>query len=413
MKIFNKILLFTIMCIALIFLFTNAYILNVSNESERLYRVEAERIALEISTTAYDNIDLSKYQCITNIEVLTDDSTSFFEGNNSDYLIKKINNKYYRFDYTLQSYEYRENIVMAINIVLGMMSSFIIMIMLFIKYKVLKPFDSLKDTPYELSKGNLTVPLKENKNKYFGKFIWGMDMLREAIEEQKQKELELQKEKKMLVLSISHDIKTPLSAIKLYSKALSKNLYNNTDKQHEIAQNINKKADEIENFVSQIIKASSEDFLQLEVFNSEFYLSDFIHNISNYYNEKLSLLHIDFNISKFSNCLLKGDINRSIEVLQNIIENAVKYGNGHSININISEEEGCCLITVANSGCLLSEHELPHIFDSFWRGSNVGNNRGSGLGLYICRELMLKMNGDIFAYSNDGFMKVTLVFQKA
>lgn len=71
------------------------------------------------------------------------------------------------------------------------------------------------------------------------------------------------------------------------------------------------------------------------------------------------------------------------------------------------------LICVRNSGCALPDTELPHIFDSFWRGSNVKNRSGSGLGLYICRQLMRKMNGDIFARIKDDCMLVTAVFPKA
>ena len=65
-----------------------------------------------------------------------------------------------------------------------------------------------------------------------------------------------------------------------------------------------------------------------------------------------------------------------------------------------------------NSGCTLPETEYPHIFDSFWRGSNAGNNKGSGLGLYICRQLMYKMNGGIFAEIVNGFMIITVIFPK-
>ncbi len=110
-------------------------------------------------------------------------------------------------------------------------------------------------------------------------------------------------------------------------------------------------------------------------------------------------------------------------MLQNIIENAVKYGDGRKISIAFSREDDCQLIHIRNSGCTLSKNELPHIFDSFWRGSNTGSNSGSGLGLYICRTLsgsglglyicrtlMRKMNGDIFAEIQDSYMIVTTVF---
>lgn len=112
--------------------------------------------------------------------------------------------------------------------------------------------------------------------------------------------------------------------------------------------------------------------------------------------------------------MIQGDLDRCVEILQNIIENAVKYGDGRMINISFADEEDCKLISVKNSGCELPKNELPHIFDSFWRGSNAGSNHGSGLGLYICRELLRKMNGDIFAeIHNDNaecFMTVTAVF---
>ena len=99
--------------------------------------------------------------------------------------------------------------------------------------------------------------------------------------------------------------------------------------------------------------------------------------------------------------------------MQNLIENAVKYGDGHSIELLFAEESGCQLVTVKNSGCTLPETELPHIFDSFWRGSNAGSNAGSGLGLAICRQLMHLMNGDIFAEIQGDAMCITLVFIKS
>ena len=237
-------------------------------------------------------------------------------------------------------------------------------------------------------------------------------MLRENMEQQKERELNLQREKKTLLLSLSHDIKTPLSAIKLYSKALSKGLYTTHEKQLEIADSINARADEIEGYVTEIITASREDFLSLNVNMGEFYLSELINKISLYYTEKLSLIKTEFEVGSYTDCLISGDLDRSVEVVQNLIENAIKYGDGKCIDIGIAEEDGCILITVANSGCTLQTADLPHIFESFWRGANAENEKGSGLGLYICRQLITKMNGDIYADIKDGFMRVTAVFVK-
>lgn len=416
MKTFNRIFAAVIVVMIAAFIGINIYLYHIDPDAGRSYRVEAARLENEIEENGFEgsgSLDSSKYPSIIAVQKLDSaDAEAFFEGENNDYLIKEIHGEYYRFDYRSVPNDYRRKMVIAFNLMLGIISAAVLALLVYIKINLLRPFEQLKDIPYELSKGNLTLPLRESKNRFFGRFLWGMDLLRENLEQQKENSLKLQKEKKTLILSLSHDIKTPLSAIKLYAKALSKNIYDTPEKNLEISEHINAKADEIESFLSQIIEASHEDFLNLSVENSEFYMSEAINKISEYYDDKLNLLKIPFAVSKYSDCLLKGDMERTVEILQNVMENAVKYGNGEFIAIDFSDEEDCRLITVSNSGCTLSENEMPHIFDSFWRGSNTGSNSGSGLGLYICRQLIHKMDGEIFAECKDGVMRVTVLLRK-
>lgn len=412
MKTFDRIIAAVIILVTVIFAASDILLINMDESvSGRPYRVETERMAEKIAEDASSADDLSSCEYITKIVRFSDCPENFYTCN-SDYSVREIGGELYRFEYTVPGNS-RKNELLILNSALGVMALLIIGVMFYIRKKILSPFNRLTEVPYELSKGNLTAPVKESKNRFFGRFIWGIDLLRENIEEQKKRELELHREKKTLLLSLSHDIKTPLSAIKLYSKALSKGLYTDKAKQLEISESINEKADEIENYISQIIRASSEDFIQFDVENGEFYLSELLKRISDYYCEKLKLVHTDFTVGSFTDCLIEGDIERSTEVLQNIIENAVKYGDGNSIELIISEEDGCQLITVSNSGNTLPENEISHIFDSFYRGSNAENKNGSGLGLYICRSLMRKMNGDIFAQAGENCMNVTCVFGKA
>ena len=100
-------------------------------------------------------------------------------------------------------------------------------------------------------------------------------------------------------------------------------------------------------------------------------------------------------------------------MLQNLVENAYKYGTGNRIEISIGREEYCSLVNVKSFGNPVPATELPHIFDSFWRGSNAEGKEGSGLGLYICRRLMGKMGGDIYAGLTGESMIVTAVFPEA
>lgn len=371
----------------------------------RIYRVEAQRATAELQKKGAGDIDLSSYQSIVRI-----DKFKAGEICNNDYLVVEAGGILYRI-------EYRQSInhdaLIYANIGMGIMLWLTVFLLLYVWLKILKPFHHMSDLTYELAKGNLAAPVKEEKSKFFGRFLWGMDMLRENLEMNKQKELELQKEKKTLILSLSHDIKTPLSAIELYAKALSSNLYDTEEKKAEALCGIERNVEEIKQYVNEIAAASREDFLNLEVKPGEFYLFQMMNKIEAYYQDKLSVIHTNLLIEKMDDCILKGDADRVVEVLQNIMENAIKYGDGKYIRIFASEEEDCKLIHVENSGCELKTEELFHIFDSFYRGSNSQNIKGSGLGLYIAKNLMRKMSGDLYAQVEDGRFIASVVVRKA
>lgn len=403
MKSFIKLAVAVIAILTVIFAGANIILHNESKgDAGRPYRVEAQRIADKIE--GGEEYSLDDYRYITNVEILENG----FQSGDSDYLVKEIGGRLYRFDYSYQTDNAAA--ITSFNICFGITAAFVLLLLLYLFIRIIRPFEKISAYPTELAKGNLTAPLKESKSKYFGKFLWGLDLLREKLEKQKSAELALQKQNKTMVLSLSHDIKTPLGVIELYAKALEKDLYKDEQKKKEIAKSINSKCEEIRGYVNDIVKTSGEDFLDFEVENGEFYLSELMNSICSFYTEKLALLKINFSVDSFSDCIISGDLQRSVEVLQNIIENAAKYGDGKEISISFSREDECQLVHIRNSGCTLSEDELPHIFDSFWRGSNVGSNSGSGLGLYICRTLMHRMNGDIFAKTEDGYMIVTAVF---
>ncbi len=404
MKSYNKIIALAIVIILAIFGAVNI-IPNISKEETSIINVEINRVVREIKNSGKIP-EANNYRTILGVYEQSTDKDFFVSKN--EYVIREIDDKLYRIEY-LEDTD-TANDILYTNIALSVFSIFVLLVLFYIRHNIIKPFDRITNLPYELSKGNLTIPLKESKSRFFGKFLWGLDMLREKLEESKQAELELKKEKKTMLLSLSHDIKTPLSAIKLYAKALSSGIYKEPSKQLKIYESINAKADEIEGFVTEIMRTETEDIIAFDIKNGEFYLSEVINNINSYYSDKLE--NTDFTIAKYKECMLNGDADRLTEVLQNIIENAIKYGDGKSISLEFSDEEDCRIITVKNSGCTLEQSELAHIFDSFYRGSNTGSKSGNGLGLYICRQLTKAMGGDIFADIENGYMCVSVVCKK-
>lgn len=422
MKQFKKISTYFLLIVFILLIGLNISLYIVFNQnSSTYYKVEINRLYNTFQHQGYLNEKaLIEYSYIKDFEILNLPATkkeieNFYQVKNETFIIKpfgKDNIKgYIKFNYVTENKNKFKKIYFVVNSFFIFLVAILFFIFIYIKNRVIKPFNQLQDLPYELSKGHLSKNIKESKNRFFGKFIWGLDLLRETLESHKNKELQLQKEKKTMVLSISHDIKTPLSSIKLYSKALQQGLYLDKEKQQNALININKKADEIEYYVNEIIKTSKEDFLNLEVNNTEFYLSELVARIKSYYIEKLQLIKTDFIINDYSDCIIYGDIERCLEAMENIIENAIKYGDGKQIEISFSKEENCQLISIINSGNSLPLNETIHIFESFWRGSNSNKNNGSGLGLYICRQIVLKMNGDIFANPTANQMQITIVLK--
>lgn len=378
---------------------------NSGNSDDKKYRVDIGRVATRIENGEdCSNINLKDYETI--VEVGKFDASAVYRN---EYAVKLINGELYCFEYT-EDNDY--TLIKLCDLIMIALIVCNIILLIYLDRKMIIPFKKMDNLTIELAKGNLATPIQQEKSKYFGRFLWGMDMLRETLEDNKKRELELLKEKKTLVLSLSHDIKTPLSAIDLYVKALRRNLYDSEEERNSAFDGIEHNVVEIKRYVQEISQVSREDFLTLEVNNTELYLLPIINKVLAYYNEKMQRLHIDFSIDQVDECLIYGDEDRIIEVLQNTIENAIKYGDGTEITISFEEEENCKLITVSNSGCDLSEDELPHIFDSFYRGSNSEKEEGSGLGLYICKELMHRMDGEVFAKICGNEFRVTIVVRK-
>ncbi|MGN0341658.1 MAG: ATP-binding protein [Roseburia sp.] len=394
----------------LILLCNGLYLSLQKHGEDRMYRVEANRVALEIQNQNMSEeelaaMDLSAYDSIVRVSEFHPEDVC-----NNDYVVEEAGGRLYRIEYRT---EQKDHALVYINAALLAMVLITVVVLFYVYRKVLKPFHAMSNLSYELAKGNLSAPVKEEKSKLFGRFLWGMDMLREKLEDNREKELEFQRSRKTLILSLSHDIKTPLSSIELYAKALSENLYDTQEKRDQAIDGIARNAKEIKNYVDEIVTASREDFLNLEVNPGEVYLSEVLTAINTYYRDKLSVIHTEFLVEDMTDCLLKGDENRLIEVLQNIMENAIKYGDGRSIHICGEDEEDCKLIHIENTGCGLKPEELPNLFDSFYRGSNSHGIKGNGLGLYICKNLMEKMDGEVFPQIMDDNFCMTVVIRKA
>lgn len=268
---------------------------------------------------------------------------------------------------------------------------------IYLDRKLYRPFARLQSFARHIAAGNLNVPLPMDREHAFGAFTESFDLMRDQLLAARRNEAEANKSKKELVASLSHDIKTPVTSIKLVSELLL------VTRAHSPAaeklQTIYDKAEQIDRLITDMLHATLEDLGELKVScteKSSTVLESMVR--SSDYCGKVTM-------NPIPGCLLLFDPLRMEQVIDNLINNAYKYAQTE-ITVD-SELEGHCLrLTVSDFGDGVPEEELPRLIQKYYRGSNSGpsGKNGSGLGLYISHHLMERMGGSLQYYNRpDGF----------
>ena len=423
MKKYNGLIAVSVLVYILLAVAAGYGVKHTAGEKDQAWKVEINRIYTSLSGGApLDKLNLHWYDHVKRVTWLSVEDAMeeaqgalFYEEDNQlESEIKPLfeNDRlkgYLRFDYQEPEFD-TGMLLVLVQICLALLELFLLALLRYLKSRLIRPFQQLSSLPQELACGHFKGIVKEENNKFFGRFLWGIGQLKDTLDASKKRQMELEKEKKKLLLSLSHDIKTPLGTIKLYGNALENKMYDSEAQRTRAAHQIGVKAEEIERYVEEIMKTSREDILDIRIEEGEFYLDQLMKQVLATYGEKCRIRLVELEVGAYEDRLLKGDLQRAAEVLENLFENAFKYGDGRRIEITFFEEDYCQLIRVFNSGSVVSDNDFNHIFESFFRAGNSEGIPGTGLGLYICREIMRKMGGEIFAQKEEGGMAFVLVF---
>lgn len=309
---------------------------------------------------------------------------------------------FYRFTYQVQRIP--SSVFWIINTTLIIVILFIVYILLYIRKQIIQPFHNMEAMANALKNRDFTYELPQQKQRFFGKFVWAIDVMKEELRHHEEKETELMKEKQTMIASLSHDIKTPLSNIRLYTDAMKEHLY----PEKLICARLYENCDKIDQYVKEIMHASNEDLFDFSVHMEEVYLHD-VEELLKREKERIELALVAYEQQSCRNQLIYTDRIRLREVIGNVIDNALKYGDGKWIHVSFYEEDHHSILQIKNSGQNIDKTDANAIFQSFYRGSNTANQKGNGLGLYICKQLMRKMDGDIFMTQNKGSVSFHLV----
>lgn len=271
---------------------------------------------------------------------------------------------------------------------------------LYLNHAVLRPFRRMKAFARHIALGDLDFPLPMDKNHVFGAFTESFDIMRDQLREARAKEAAASQSKKELVASLSHDIKTPVASIKLTSELL---LVTETDeKVKDKLQTIYQKSDQIDRLITNMLQASLEDLGHLTVTPAE---------VASLTLEEI-IRDADYRLKaepfSLPGCLLLVDPFRMEQIIGNIFNNAYKYADT-AITITSEITEDGLRLEFMDYGKGVPEEELPLLTGKFYRGTNSEQKAdGSGLGLYISRNLMERMNGIIECRNRDDGFSVIL-----
>lgn len=271
----------------------------------------------------------------------------------------------------------------------------------FQKY-VIKPFEQMEYFASQIANGNLDVPLTMNKTQLFGRFTESFDIMREELLAARKREGELKKKEKELVASLSHDLKTPITEIKLASEILA--LKVSDEDARKKVDNIYKKAEQMDALVSDLFTSTLDDLGEMHV-SCKDEISRVLSEMVVRHDDKQLVTQGDI-----PDCLIHIDLRRMEQIIANIISNSYKYANT-KIEIEYAIIEGYLRMDIRDYGPGISQNELPLVTNKFFRGRSeeVSMQEGSGLGLHITKVLIEKMNGEILCQNADPGFRVRLL----
>ena len=277
---------------------------------------------------------------------------------------------------------------------------------------IFKPISELNVAMQHIKDGNFDymLPTDVKEKGELGALYRNYEDMRLRLKESADEKIEREKQNKELISNISHDLKTPITAIKGYSQGLLEGVAANPEKQMKYIRIINSKANDMNNLINELTLYSSIDnnripynFVKLNVAE---YFGDCIEEIG----ADLESKQIKLNYSNLTEpeTQIVADPEQIKRVVNNIVSNSVKYlerddGTGQ-IDIRILDEVDSIRIELEDNGKGIAQKDIPSIFDRFYRTDASRNSKqgGSGIGLSIVKKIIEDHGGYIWATSHEG-----------
>ena len=305
----------------------------------------------------------------------------------------------------------------------------VVIILVYINIRILKPFEDMKEYASKISAGDLDTTLKMDRGNYFGAFTWAFDNMRREIVKSRRAEKEAIENNKTVIATLSHDIKTPMASIRAYAEAFEANMDTTPEKRQKYLSIMMQKCDEVSKLTNDLFLHSISEMDRLEVSSDKLDLVEFLEkDVRELFTEE-SEYKIVLPEGVKEGIYINADRSRLLQIIENMKSNAEKYAktpveiklevntdNDSNIeetsDVSSDDKDYDIRLHFRDFGPGIPDEEIPFITGKFYRGKNVGNENGSGLGLYIVKELIDRMGAKLLILNSDPGLDMVMDFKR-
>ncbi|SEO06269.1 cell wall metabolism sensor histidine kinase WalK [Paenibacillus sp. OV219] len=270
---------------------------------------------------------------------------------------------------------------------------------------IIKPLQALRKAAREIKEGRLDFQLDVARKDEIGQLGTAFEEMRSRLQKSLEVQQQYEANRKELLASISHDLRTPLTAIRGYVDGIMEGVADTPEKNHKYMRTIAMKADQLDHLINELFLYSKLDLnrqpFQFEEVALMPFLQDWSEELQFELEKKGIALQIDIQLPY--DVIVTMDRDHFRRVLNNIIQNSERYMDKAEpvIRIGAYQHPDAAVIEIMDNGTGIEPISLQHIFERFYRvdqSRNV-NTGGSGLGLAIAKQIMEGHGGAIAAIS--------------
>ena len=271
-----------------------------------------------------------------------------------------------------------------------------------------RPLGQLQEATKKIRDGNLDFTLEVEDDDEIGQLCQNFEEMRIRLKETTEEKIQYDKESKELISNISHDLKTPITAIKGYVEGIMDGVASSPEKLDRYIRTIYNKANDMDKLIDELTFYSKIDTNKIPYNFSKINVSEYFGDCIDEVGLELESRGVELGYFNFvdEDVLVIADAEQIKRVINNIISNSLKYMDKKKgiINIRILDVGDFVQVEIEDNGKGIGPRELPYIFDRFYRTDSSRNSSkgGSGIGLSIVKKIIEDHGGKIWATSKVG-----------